>query len=183
MKKSIIILLLIPLVSFSQEKVQKVEVVKSDTQIEVFTSSLGNNEIRVDFLDFIVFPALTIAYEKSNNSNSGFGSTLFINLAGEDDLGDDYNDKLLLTPYYRFYFLQSEDFGGDGIFAEIFTQFSSGKIAPGLAVGRKWINRKGFTFELLAGFGRNLLYDSDNDEYSNRTEGVARLGISIGKRF
>ena len=54
MKKSIIILLLIPLVSFSQEKVQKVEVVKSDTQIEVFTSSLGNNEIRVDFLDFIV---------------------------------------------------------------------------------------------------------------------------------
>jgi len=183
MKRAVIILLLIPLISFSQEKIEKVEVIKSDTQIEELTSSLGNNEIRVDFLDLLIFPALTIAYEKSNNPYSGFGSTLFINLAGEGDVGDDYNDKFLLTPYYRFYFLQSKDFGGYGIFAEIFTQFTSGKIAPGLAVGRKWINRNGFTFELLAGFGRNLLYDSDDDKYNDRSEGVARLGISIGKRF
>ena len=96
---------------------------------------------------------------------------------------DDYNDKFVLTPYYRFYFLQSEDFGGYGIFAEVFTQFTSHKIAPGLAVGRKWINRKGFTFELLAGFGRNLLFDSDDEVYSDHTEGVVRAGISIGKRF
>ena len=174
MKNYIIILFLIPLVSFSQEKVQKVEVVKSDTQIEEFTSSLGKNEIRVDFLDFLVFPALTIAYEKSNNSNSGFGATLFINL---DDGNSLLDDPIILTPYYRFYFLQTEDFGGNGIFAEIFTQLSSSKIAPGFAIGKKWINRKGFTFELLAGVGRNLLSDGDNDE------AVARLGVSIGKRF
>tara|TARA_B110000259_G_C14026299_1_gene404815 strand:+ start:505 stop:1056 length:552 start_codon:yes stop_codon:yes gene_type:complete len=183
MKKAIIILLLFPLISFSQQDVQKVEVVKSDAQIEQFTSSLGKNELRVDFLDFFIFPALTIGYEKTNNSYSGFGSTLFINLAGKGDIGDDYNDKFVLTPYYRFYFLQSEDFGGYGIFAEIFTQFTSHKIAPGLAVGRKWINRKGFTFELLAGFGRNLLFDSDDEVYSDHTEGVVRAGISIGKRF
>ena len=174
MKNYIIILFLIPLVSFSQEKVQKVEVVKSDTQIEEFTSSLGKNEIRVDFLDFLVFPALTIAYEKSNNSNSGFGATLFINLDDGNSLVD---DPIILTPYYRFYFLQTEDFGGNGIFAEIFTQLSSSKIAPGFAIGKKWINRKGFTLELLAGVGRNLSSDGDNDE------AVARLGVSIGKRF
>ena len=174
MKNYIIILFLIPLVSFSQEKVQKVEVVKSDTQIEEFTSSLGKNEIRVDFLDFLVFPALTIAYEKSNNSNSGFGATLFINL---DDGNSLLDDPIILTPYYRFYFLQTEDFGGNGIFAEIFTQLSSSKIAPGFAIGKKWINRKGFTLELLAGVGRNLSSDGDNDE------AVARLGVSIGKRF
>ena len=174
MKNYIIILFLIPLVSFSQEKVQKVEVVKSDTQIEEFTSSLGKNEIRVDFLDLLAVPALTIAYEKSNNSNSGFGATLFINL---DDGNSLLDDPIILTPYYRFYFLQTEDFGGNGIFAEIFTQLSSSKIAPGFAIGKKWINRKGFTLELLAGVGRNLSSDGDNDE------AVARLGVSIGKRF
>ena len=175
MKNSIIILLIIPLFSFSQEKVQKVEVVKSDTQIEEFTSSLGKNEIRVDFLDLLAVPALTIAYEKSNNSNSGFGATLFINMSEDDGILD--YDPIILTPYYRFYFLQTEDFGGNGIFAEIFTQLSSSKIAPGFAIGKKWINRKGFTLELLAGVGRNLTPDGDNDE------AVARLGISIGKRF
>ena len=174
MKNYIIILFLIPLVSFSQEKVQKVEVVKSDTQIEEFTSSLGKNEIRVDFLDLLAVPALTIAYEKSNNSNSGFGATLFINMSKDDDILD--YDPIILTPYYRFYFLQTEDFGGNGIFAEIFTQLSSSKIAPGFAIGKKWINRKGYTLELLAGVGRNLS-GGDNDE------SVGRLGVSIGKRF
>ena len=62
MKKAIIILLLFPLISFSQQDVQKVEVVKSDAQIEQFTSSLGKNELKVDFLDFFIFPALTIGY-------------------------------------------------------------------------------------------------------------------------
>ena len=134
---------------------------------------MGKNEIRVDFLDLLAVPALTIAYEKSNNSNSGFGATLFINL---DDGNSLLDDPIILTPYYRFYFLQTEDFGGNGIFAEIFTQLSSSKIAPGFAIGKKWINRKGFTLELLAGVGRNLS-GGDNDE------GVARLGVSIGKRF
>ena len=118
---------------------------------------------------------------------------------------DVFSDKFALTPYYRFYFLQSEDFGGYGIFAEIFTRFSSGEyraynglegsskitnyfdIAPGLAVGRKWINRKGFTFELLFGVGRNILY-SDDEDYSgwysdNRTAGKVRAGVTLGKRF
>ena len=147
---------------------------------------------------------MTIAYEKTNNSYSGFGSTLFLNLGGgEDSVGSNYSDKFILTPYYRFYFLESEDFGGYGIFAEVFTKFVFGKydsenrlgsnndltgnyfdIAPGLAVGRKWINRKGFTLELLFGVGRNLLLDSDNENYyNNRTSGTVRAGVSVGKRF
>ena len=97
MKKAIIVLLLFPLISFSQQDIEKVEVVKSDTQIEQFTSSLGENELRVDFLDFLIFPALTIGYEKTNNSYTGFGSTLFVNLAGKGDVGDDYEDKFLFN--------------------------------------------------------------------------------------
>ena len=192
MKKILItVFVLIPFLNISQE-VQKVEVIKSETQIEKLNELLGQNEIKIDFLDFLLFPALTIGYEKSRNSSTAFGATMFINLNGE--LGDDWNDKFAITPYYRFYFLESQDYGGYGVFAEIFTKFSSAKIenysdaksesytdiSPGLAVGRKWINRKGFTFELMFGVGRNLLYDEDVNGMNTAT---IRSGISIGKRF
>ncbi|MDA9001718.1 hypothetical protein N9I99_01080 [Flavobacteriaceae bacterium] len=191
MKKLIIIFVIIPLLSFAQE-VQKVEVVKSDTQIENLNKLLGQNEIKIDFLDFIIFPALTLGYEKNRNSSTAYGATMFINF--DTDLGSEWNDKFAITPYYRFYFLESQDYGGYGVFAEIFTKFSSAKIenysdaksesytdiSPGLAVGRKWINRKGFTFELMFGVGRNLLYDEDVNGMNTAT---IRSGVSIGKRF
>jgi len=192
MKKILLIIsVLIPLLSISQET-QKVEVIKSDTQIEKLTELLGQNEIKIDFLDFIIFPALTVGYERSRNSSTAFGATMFINF--DKELGREWNDKFAITPYYRFYFLESQDYGGYGIFAEIFTKFSSAKIenysnlkahsytdiSPGLAVGRKWINRKGFTFELMFGLGRNILHD---EELSGMTTATVRSGVSIGKRF
>ena len=192
MKKILLILFfLFPLYIISQE-VQKVEVVKSDTQIENLNKLLGQNEIKIDFLDFIIFPALTLGYEKNRNSSTAYGATMFINF--DTDLGSEWNDKFAITPYYRFYFLESQDYGGYGVFAEIFTKFSSAKIenysdaksesytdiSPGLAVGRKWINRKGFTFELMFGVGRNLLYDEDVNGMNTAT---IRSGVSIGKRF
>tara|TARA_B100001057_G_scaffold358859_1_gene361024 strand:- start:554 stop:1129 length:576 start_codon:yes stop_codon:yes gene_type:complete len=191
MKKLIILLLFIPLLSIAQE-VQKVELVKSDTQIENLNKLLGKNEIKIDFLDFIIFPALSLGYEKNRNSSTAYGATIFINF--DTDLGSEWNDKFAITPYYRFYFLESKDYGGYGVFAEIFTKFSSAKIenysnskrksytdiSPGLAVGRKWINRKGFTFELMFGVGKNLLYDEDVIGMNTAT---IRTGVSIGKRF
>ena len=168
------------------------EVIKSEKQIEKLTELIGQNEIKIDFLDFLIFPALTVGYEKNRNSSTAFGATMFINFNGE--LGDEWNDKFAITPYYRFYFLESQDYGGYGVFAEIFTKFSSAKIknysnlksnsytdiSPGIAVGRKWINRKGFTFELMFGVGRNLLYDEDIIGMNTAT---LRSGVSIGKRF
>ena len=191
MKKLILIFILTPLLSIAQE-VRKVEVIKSDTQIENLNKLLGQNEIKIDFLDFIIFPALTLGYEKNRNSSTAYGATMFINF--DTDLGSEWNDKFAITPYYRFYFLESQDYGGYGIFAEIFTKFSSAKsenysdvksksytdISPGLAVGRKWLNRKGFTFELMFGVGRNLLYDEDVNGMNTAT---IRSGVSIGKRF
>ena len=191
MKKLILIFILTPLLSIAQE-VRKVEVIKSDTQIENLNKLLGQNEIKIDFLDFIIFPALTLGYEKNRNSSTAYGATMFINF--DTDLGSEWNDKFAITPYYRFYFLESQDYGGYGVFAEIFTKFSSAKIenysdaksesytdiSPGLAVGRKWINRKGFTFELMFGVGRNLLYDEDVNGMNTAT---IRSGVSIGKRF
>ena len=181
----------ISLFSFSQE-IQQVEVIKSEKQIEKLTELIGQNEIKIDFLDFVIFPALTVGYEKNRNSSTAYGATMFINF--DTELGSEWNDKFSITPYYRFYFLESQDYGGYGVFAEIFTKFSSAKIkgyadlepksytdiSPGLAVGRKWINRKGFTFELMFGVGRNLLYDEDVNGMNTAT---IRGGVSIGKRF
>ena len=186
MRKFVLIFIIIPSILIAQNDVNEVVVIKSDKQIEEFSSSLGQNELKIDFLDFLIFPALTVGYEKTNSSSSGFGATLFLNL----DSNNDWNDKFVITPYYRFYFSKSEDFGSKGFFAEVFSKFSFGEarmenyfdIAPGLAVGSKWINRKGFTFEILFGLGRNLLYD-DEDNNGGRSTVVVRGGFSIGKRF
>jgi len=197
MKNLITLFFIISLTSYSQDKIQQVEVVKTDTQIEEFSKQIGTKEFKLDFLDLLVFPALSVGYEKINDSSTAFGTTLFINLGGEDS---DWNDNLAITPYYRFYFLQSEDYGGYGVFAEVFTKFAFGDaelynensstydeenyfdMALGLAVGRKWINRKGFTLETLFGVGRNLFFDEESDS-GDRSAASARLNISIGKRF
>ena len=198
MKNILLLLFVFSLTSYSQDTVQQVEVIKTNTQIEKFSKQIGTKEFKVDFLDLLVFPALSVGYEKVNDSSSAFGTTLFLNLGGEDS---DWNDNLAITPYYRFYFLQSEDYGGYGIFAEVFTKFKFGAaevgtsspsgdlveenyfdMALGLAVGRKWINRKGFTLETLFGVGRNLFYDEDSDS-SQRSPASARFNVSLGKRF
>ena len=197
MKNLLILFFILSLTSYSQDNIQRVEVIKTNTQIEEFSNKIGKNEFKVDFLDLLVFPALSVGYEKVNNSSTAFGSTLFLNLGGNDS---DWNDNLAITPYYRFYFLESEDYGGYGIFAEIFTKFAFGDaekynetsntydednyfdMALGLAVGKKWINRNGYTFELLLGVGRNLLYDDSTDSF-DRSAASGRANISIGKRF
>ena len=197
MKNLITLFFIISLTSYSKNNVQQVEVVKTDTQIEEFSKQIGTEEFKLDFLDLLVFPALSVGYEKINDSSTAFGTTRFINLGGEDS---DWNDNLAITPYYRFYFLQSEDYGGYGVFAEVFTKFAFGDadvynltsstyneenyfdMALGLAVGRKWINRKGFTLETLFGVGRNLFFDEESDS-GDRSAASARLNISIGKRF
>ena len=205
MRKFVLIFIIIPSILIAQNDVNEVVVIKSDKQIEKFASSLGQNELKIDFLDLLIFPALTVGYEKTNNLSSGIGATLFLNLGSSDnDLGSFWNDKFVITPYYRFYFTKSEDFGSKGFFAEVFSKFAFGEsqsflnvlgidtyetdnyfdIAPGLAVGNKWINRKGFTFEFLFGLGRNLLYDNESENSdSGRSTVVVRGGFSIGKRF
>ena len=188
MKKAIFIYIIIPSILISQNNTNEVVVVKSDKQIEEFSRSLGLNELKIDFLDLLVFPALTVGYERINDSSSAFGTTLFLNLNGNNS---SWNDNFVITPYYRFYFSKSEDYGSKGFFAEVFSKFAFGEsrtedyfdIAPGLALGNKWINRKGFTFEILFGLGRNLLYDSDEYRSDGRSAVVARAGFAIGKRF
>ena len=133
-------------------------------------------------------------------------------------IGNKWINKFSLTPFYRFYFFNKRDFGGSGFFTEVFSKFSFGKhdveyynynpdvnspgidywetieenyfdIALGAAIGNKWINKKGWTFEISLGVGRFLLNPSEDNSTIGREvnsfkpEAVIRGGLSIGKRF
>ena len=201
------------LIAFSNfliaQEVQKVEVVKNDNQIVDLFDELGSNEIKLDLIDIIAYPAFNITYEKIKNPYSSFGASLFINFSGE--VNADWVDNFSLTPFYRFYFFNKKDFGGAGFFAEIFSKFSSGKteyniyyddqpsglprrendtisqfdIALGASIGQKWVNKMGWTFEINFGVGR-FITNSQTDDYNgyySRPEATVRGGLSIGKRF
>ena len=198
------------------QDVQPVEVIKSDRQVTELLDELGSHEIKLDVIDLLSQPALNIGYEKINDSYSSYGADIFLNFNGNNS-SSSWSEKFSLNPFYRFYFLNKTDFGGEGYFAEIFIKFSNIEynretyyydpmpnepytineeikvwdIAPGFGVGRKWVNKKGWTFEYMVGVGRFLFTDNGNDDctncgydvYDNRAEATFKGGISIGKRF
>jgi len=191
------------------QEVQKVEIIKTDDQISNLFDQLGRNEIKLDLIDVIAYPAFDITYEKIKNPYNSFGVSLFINFSSEQNF--DWVDKFSLTPFYRFYFFNKKDYGGAGFFAEVFSKFSSGRteyniyyedqpsgfsrwesetinqfdIALGASIGQKWVNKMGWTFEVNFGVGRfitNNQNENYNDYYS-RPEATVKGGLSIGKRF
>ena len=199
---------------FSQD-VQQVEVLKNDKQVTELFDEIGDSEIKLDVIDFLTQPALNIGYEIINDSYSSYGAEVFFNF-NDNNASRSWSEKFSLNPFYRFYFLNKTDFGGEGYFAEVFIKFANIKydrntyfydpmpnepystteeikawdIAPGVGVGRKWVNKKGWTFEYMLGFGRYLFASSRNDNPDSdyevedyRPEATFKGGISIGKRF
>ena len=197
------------------QDVQPVEVIKSDRQVTELLDELGSHEIKLDVIDFLTQPALNIGYEKINDSYSSYGGDVFFNF-NDNNLSSSWSEKFSLNPFYRFYFLNKTDFGGEGYFAEVFIKFANIEydrntyfyddvpnepyltseeikawdIAPGVGVGRKWVNKKGWTFEYMLGLGRYLFPNSKNDDVPDggsvsdyRPEATFKGGISIGKRF
>lgn len=191
------------------QEVQKVEIIKTDDQISNLFDQLGTNEIKLDLIDIIAYPAFDITYEKIKNPYNSFGASLFINFSSEQN--SDWVDKFSLTPYYRFYFFNKKDFGGAGFFAEVFSKFSSGRteyniyyevqpsgfsrwesetinqfdIALGASIGQKWVNKMGWTLEVNFGVGR-FITNNQNEDYNgyySRPEATLKGGLSIGKRF
>ena len=200
--------------TFSQD-VQQVEVIKNDKQVEELLDELGDSEMKLDVIDLLSQPALNIGYEKINDSYSSYGADIFFNF-NENNASRSWSEKFSLNPFYRFYFLNKTDFGGEGYFVELFIKFSNIEfdrniynydsfpnepqvtneeikawdIAPGVGIGRKWVNKKGWTFEYMIGVGRYLFSSSENDDIPDgasvsdyRPEATFKGGISIGKRF
>ena len=191
------------------QEVQKVEVVRTDNQISNLFDELGTNEIKLDLIDIIAYPAFNVTYEKIKNPYNSFGASLFINFSSE--INTDWVDNFSLTPFYRFYFFNKKDYGGAGFFAEVFSKFSSGKteyniyyedqpsgisrwesdtinqfdIALGASIGQKWVNKMGWTFEINFGVGRFITTNQTDyyNGYYSRPEATVKGGLSIGKRF
>ena len=168
------------------EPITKVEIVKDSSK--EYADAFGEHEIRLNSLDLVVHPALHVYYERIVNESNGYGVSLFANF-GDDDTT---YQELVLTPYYRFYFLNRKDFGASGMFVEVFSSFASAnfqrydrrlkdeggfQFSMGIAFGKKWVNRNGFSFEVFAGVGR---YFSNKDGIP---DAHGRFGLAIGKRF
>lgn len=160
------------------------------------SEDLPKTELRINALALLVGPALDASYEHVLSNSSGLGGSLLWNFGG-DNYG---NQKFALTPFYRFYFFNQKDYGARGLFVEGFSslaivepytewvelrdgsymeqdQGNQFQWSVGFAAGRKWINQKGFSFEIFLGVGRYLLSTQTTDELH------PRIGASFGKRF
>ncbi|MEM6720515.1 MAG: hypothetical protein AAF611_14405 [Bacteroidota bacterium] len=174
--KLLVLLLFLGVQSYAQDT--------SDSQTK---PNFRQNEIRLDVFDAAFFSAIDVSYERVSDSSFGYGLSLFTNLRDpEEDAA--YYEKFAVTPFFRFYFFNKEDFGAKGLFAEVFTKFASGDnpdnlnedyfdTAIGFTVGKKWVNRRGFIFEFSIGGGRNIGLDDNSPEFTFRG------GISLGYRF
>ena len=134
-------------------------------------------------------------HERLLNEESGVGVSLFFNY------DDQFYTKFSLPPFYRFYFSKNRRLVFFGRFWDansydsyVYNNNSFNPYAPynsynsnienrtdfalGFGLGSKWINKKGFLFEINAGVGRNLFNSNDTDN-----EIVGRGGITLGYRF
>ena len=66
--KKILFLFLISSLYLSSQTVQKVEVIKSDDQINKLFNEIGNNELKVDLLDLIANTSIDVTSEESEES-------------------------------------------------------------------------------------------------------------------
>ena len=183
MKKIILIVALnVSLFSFGQDSTQP---------------KMGKDEFKINTI-LLIAGAIDVGYERVLNEESAIGVSVFIPIT------DEINTKFMLTPYYRYYFGQKpasgfylEGFGSlnsvedeiyvytpnfDPAFSDYqYKQINVTDFAFGIGLGGKWISKKGVTFEINAGFGRNLFseYNKDDRNY----EFIGRGGISVGYRF
>ncbi len=141
--------------------------------------------------------ALEVTYERVLNTNMGYGAIALIGF-------EDFTERYSITPFFRMYFQSNKDFGAEGFFVEGFSSFYGGEtpeyytyqyidnvttietfhpsesyfdIAPGIALGKKWVNTAGFVFEFKWGVGRNLLGNNPDTDF------LRKIDIYVGYRF
>ena len=159
------------------------------------------NELKLNAFNLIAFAALDISYEKLISANSSYGVAIFYNFSDYENDDITFPKKFSITPYYRWFF--SENKYARGFFIEGFGMLNTyqddysynyngnyGKIetqtsfALGISVGGKFVITEGFTAEVLAGVGRNLIKGESKEGYQDfQNEVIGRFGISLGYRF
>ena len=158
-------------------------------------------ELKLNAFNLIAFAAIDISYERLIDENSSYGVAVFYNFSDYANSDIAFPKKFSITPYYRWFF--SENKYARGFFIEGFGMLNTyqdnysynyngnyGKIetqtsfALGISVGGKFVIKEGFTAEVLAGVGRNLIKgESHGGYYDYQNEIIGRFGISLGYRF
>lgn len=149
------------------------------------------HEVKIGAIKMLAGPVLEGTYEYIHSKDFTYGASLLINL--QDDNG--WNEDFSITPFARFYFQESKEYGAQGFFVEGFAKYSTGATdvyddtnfnfvnknysagTIGLSLGKKWINSSGFVFEILGGVGRTL----GNSDLA--PEAFFRGDFNIGYRF
>ena len=141
----------------------------------------ATNEIKLN-LATTLFSSPEISYERIWDNNVGLG------LSARAVFSDNYDTKYQFTPYCRFYFGESsiKSFFIEGNIGVIgykkyvynYSDYSSSNTQNsldagiGLAVGYRYVNKKGLIGEVFLGLGRTI-----------EDRGYLRCGISMGKLF
>lgn len=126
------------------------------------------HEVKAGAVKLLAGAILEGTYEYIRNSDFTFGASLLYNF----DQDNEYPEDISVTPFVRFYFQETKEYGAKGFFVEGFAKYTRGRDiyenssveieeeydtgALGLSLGKKWMNRTGFVFEVLVGAGRNL---------------------------
>lgn len=119
-----------------------------------------NYEIRLNASHLLGLGFLEISYEKLLKDEE---SVLGISLGYSFDKSIDYDFSIV--PYYRVYFGKKKV---AGFFAEAHTALYSEEskyneneigLGVGFSIGGKFVTKKGWTFELVYGAGRNFIND------------------------
>jgi hypothetical protein len=165
---------------------------KIDSLPTIFTKK---HEVKLGSIKLLAGGIIEGTYEYIYNEDFTFGASILGNL---DSGGNDYPENFSITPFARFYFNESREYGAKGFFVEGFAKYLTGKQttyyytgdgteydikenfsggAAGISLGWKWINRSGFVFELLVGGGR--VFSGDD----NAPDAVFRGDFNLGYRF
>lgn len=170
---------------------------EEEEQVNLTEFNTKKHELRIDALEGLIVPAIDIGYEYVISKYSGAGMSINIALDSDNDV--DFPQDFAITPYYRQYFFNREDYGAKGFYAEGLLQYATGssdfydfdelsvvnnpenrdwsQFGVGFAVGQKWVSRNGFVVELSLGGGRYF----GGDDFA--PGGFFRGGASVGYRF
>lgn len=176
-------------------------VVAQEVQKEVKSKKFisdRKHEVKLGALKLLSGSILEGTYEYIYSKDFTYGISGLINL----DNGTDYPEDFSITPFARFYFQETKEYGAKGFFVEGFAKYLKGTVSEdlyiydnqgnyigqtnkqnynsgsvGLSLGKKWINNSGFVFEILFGVGRNIAKSEFAPDASFRGD------FNIGYRF
>jgi hypothetical protein len=160
------------------------------------------NELKLNAFNLIAFAALDISYEKLISANSSYGVAIFYNFSDYENDDITFPKKFSITPYYRWFFSEYqyaqgffiEGFGMLNTFQDFYNSYdynnnyskieTQTSFGLGISVGGKFVLKEGFTAEVLAGVGRNLIKGESQEDYNTfQNEIIGRFGVSLGYRF